>query len=75
MRTIPRNISRPVMAGERRVTCDLCGMQWMRSDCIRDMDGFIRCPDDQDGLSNVELARENASGAMDRPRHPVGGDW
>lgn len=76
MRTMGRRLSSPVAAGERRVECAYCGMTWYRSDCIRDMDGLIRCPDDMDGLSNVDLARENAAGALVPTHRSVpGGDW
>lgn len=52
-------------------------MTWMRSSCIRGMDGLLRCPDDQDGLSTMELDRENAMGALEPSsrRLPGGSDW
>lgn len=75
MRTIPRNLPRPVAAGERRVVCDLCGITWMRSSCVRGRDGFLRCPDDQDGMDYVELSESYATGLVSGNSRALPGDW
>jgi hypothetical protein len=62
--SIPRNLSRPIAPGERRVTCDYCGAKWLRSQCRRDASGFIVCPDDDDGgRDQVTLDRLNQAAA------------
>lgn len=66
MRTIARKYSPlPGPPGERRVSCDYCGITWMRSQCRRDAAGFLACPDDQDGRDTVTLDRANAAGAAE----------
>lgn len=60
MRTIPRRYPFPAPRGERRYTCDYCGMKWYISQLRRDASGFYACPDDQDGRDTVTLDRLNA---------------
>jgi hypothetical protein len=36
--------------------CDICGCPWHRTDLFLDADGWLRCPNDRDGLSYVEMA-------------------
>lgn len=71
---MPRRYSAlPGPPGERRVTCDYCGIEWYRSQCRRDPAGFLACPDDQGGRDTVTLNRLNAEAAAQvrYPRAPV----
>lgn len=72
MRTIPRHLSLPLPAGERRVVCGYCGITWHRSDCYKDPAGYWTCPDDAGGRDQVTLDRENQQNALNAwvPRGP-----
>ena len=41
--------------------CDLCGIPWHRTDLVLDADGYLRCPNDREGLAYVEMAEIAAS--------------
>lgn len=60
MRTIPRRYPFPAPRGERRYTCDYCGIPWYLSQLRKDAAGFYACPDDQAGRDVVTLNRANA---------------
>jgi len=46
--------------------CDVCGVQWRRSQLIRKADGTLCCPDDAPGRDLVTLAEGNAMAADSR---------
>lgn len=72
---MPRRLPSNHPRGDYRAQCAYCGMTWYRSDLFRDADGFLRCPDDADGESNIELLRGNAEAAAEiLPRLP-GEEW
>jgi len=51
--------------GDFRCICDYCGVEWHRSQLVRDQSGLLACPDDQPGLDMVALAEGNAAGALE----------
>lgn len=61
--TMPRRYVGPAPKGERRRTCDYCGIPWYQSVMRRDAAGLWACPDDQAGRDTVTLDRLNASGS------------
>lgn len=74
MRTVGRRYTGNVR-GDYRRDCDYCGIEWHRSDLVKDSSGKYQCPDDR-GKSLLDLDRENAaSGASVQPVRPARGRW
>lgn len=76
--TKPRNYPFPAPPGERAATCDICGIEWYRSDLVRTPDGFLTCPDDIDGRDTVTLTRlgqQDAQAALAELNRPRRGTW
>jgi hypothetical protein len=63
MRTIGYRHPKTSPRRDHPVTCDICGVRWLRSKCVRDPSGLLRCPDDQDGREAFELAEITARNA------------
>lgn len=40
--------------------CDVCGVEWLHSDLVRDASGILRCPDDRAGRDAVTIAEIEA---------------
>ena len=59
MRTIPRKWPSRNQRGDRQASCSYCGVQWMRSQLVRDMSGNLMCPDCI-GPDELELSMMNA---------------
>lgn len=70
MRTIGRHWSKKAPRGDFQAICDYCGVQWRRSQLVRDRAGLLACPDDQRGKDAVTLSQENALAAGE-PRGPM----
>src|SRR5262245_36856081 len=49
--------------GDFAADCDICGVQWLRSELARKADGTLVCPDDVDGRDVVTLNEGNAAAA------------
>lgn len=76
MLTMPRRYPGKAPPGERRVSCDFCGIKWYRraSGMYRDASGQLRCPDCADGRDAVTLDRINAEAAASARVPSPGGD-
>lgn len=59
MRTIGKHWPRS-SSGDYQAMCDYCGVQWRRSQLVRDASGLLACPDDQRGRDVVTLNQGNA---------------
>lgn len=68
MSTIGRTYHGP--ARNYAPTCDVCGVQWLRSEMKRNANGMLVCPDDQPGLVETELDRDNAQASRSLPEPP-----
>lgn len=58
MYTIGRNYHGPLH--NYTDMCDYCGGMWHRDKLVLDPEGKLRCPDDMDGLTELELAEISA---------------
>lgn len=63
LKTIRRHWPTTTVRGDYQGLCDYCGVQWRRSQLIRDASGKLACPDDQAGLDEVTLTEANAAAA------------
>lgn len=64
LRTIGRTYTGP--SRNWAEACDVCGVEWHRSEMTRLEDGVLVCPDDRDGKTTLELDREYADNARAR---------
>jgi len=63
MMTIGRNHHGPLR--DYQTACDVCGVNWLRSELKPTEDGRLLCPDDSDGMTEAELNRERVATAGD----------
>ncbi len=49
--------------GQYAVACDVCGIEYYRSDLVRTPDGYLTCPDDIEGRDTVTLNKLNQQAA------------
>jgi hypothetical protein len=66
MRTIGRHRPKSSPRGDVVALCDYCGVQWYRSQLVRDRSGLLVCPDEGDGKDSVTLSEANARAAASR---------
>ncbi len=53
----------PAVRSDFQSLCDYCGVQWRRSQLVRDRAGLMACPDDVKGRDVVTLTQGNALSA------------
>lgn len=61
MMTIGRTHRGP--ARDYQTACDVCGVNWLRSEMTATEDGLLLCPDDREGMRAIDLNRERAEAA------------
>lgn len=59
--TVGKRWPRSAPRGDSQAICSYCGVQWRRSQLVRDSEGLLVCPDEGTGRDQSELARLNAA--------------
>jgi hypothetical protein len=73
-RTIGKHWPKTAEFCDYTAKCDYCDVLWRRSQLTRDGAGFLRCPDEGDGLDRVTLDEMNLEGALEEQRRAAPGD-
>lgn len=63
MRTVGKRWPATAPRGDHQALCEICGVQWRRSQLRRDGDGLLVCPDEGKGRAEGELNLANAQAA------------
>lgn len=63
MSTIGRNHVGPARTWAEE--CSYCGVMWLRTDMVRNADGYLACPDDREGRTAIEIDAQRASDASE----------